>query len=377
MYRRFGLTLALTHECNMRCTYCYAGRRRPGVMGERVGRKAIDRAFASLEPGGVVELGFFGGEPALEAALALRLVEHAHERAAERGARLALSMTTNGTVTGASAWALMVRPDMELAVSIDGAPGTHDRHRRFAGGGGGGGGDTSARVAETVRRLVDIGLRVRAVMVVRPDTLPGLASNIRYLRGLGLEGVDPALDLWAEWTRADVRALEQAVEAAAAAWLEGLPDFGVGWFNAKAARFSFLAAEGDSRRAPEDCGECGSQCRFGAGEIAVAPSGRLYPCERLIGEDDRGAACALPGHALAGEDFLIYSAPAPERAPASRGCAACTAREFCDTTCRCSNLVRTGDAARPDGLLCALNRACLREVAKVIRPPLREHASAS
>ncbi|MHC5053207.1 MAG: radical SAM protein [Planctomycetota bacterium] len=368
-YRRFGLTLALTHDCNMRCTYCYAGRKRPGVIAERVGRKAIDRALASVEPGGVLEIGFFGGEPALEAALALRLVEHARSRAAERGARLSLSMTTNGTITSASAWALMIRPDMELAVSVDGAPGTHDRHRRFAAGGGGG---TSARVTETVRRLVEAGRRVRAVMVVRPDTLRGLASNIRYLRGLGLEGVDPALDLWAAWTRADVRALGAAVEGAASAWLEGLPGFSVGWFDAKAAHLSGLV---------EGCGECNPRCRFGAGELAVAPSGRLYPCERLIGEDageDVPAVTgALPGHALEGDDFLDVPAPAAARAPASPECAACTARAFCDTTCRCSNLVRTGDAARPDGLLCALNRACLREVAKVIRPPLHKCASAS
>jgi radical SAM protein with 4Fe4S-binding SPASM domain len=109
----------------------------------------------------------------------------------------------------------------------------------------------------------------------------------------------------------------------------------------------------------------------------VAPSGRLYPCERLIGEDDPAYAHALPGHALAGEDFLMDSVPAPNVAPASPECGACTARELCDTTCRCSNLVRTGDAARPDGLLCALNRACLREVARVIRPAPLECATAS
>jgi len=372
-HRRFGLTLSLTHDCNMRCIYCYAGRKRPGVMSERVGRKAIDRALASVAGHGELMLGFFGGEPALEAPLALRLIEYAHDRSAERDVALALSMTTNGTVTSAAAWALMVRHDMELAVSIDGTPEIHDRHRRFAGGGG-----TSARVIETVRRLVEARRRVRAVMVVRPDTITELAPNIRYLQGLGLEGVAPALDLWARWTRADVAALDRSIAEAAAAWLEGLPGFGVGWFDAKVARLSRLANGAGPGRG--ECGDCEDRCRFGSGEIAVAPSGRLFACERLIGEDsgcdDPAAARALPGHALSGADFLTGFAPGPDPAPASPECAACTVRAFCDTTCRCSNLVRTGDASRPDGLLCALNKACLREVARVIRPAPLERASA-
>ncbi len=61
MYPRFGLVLCVTHGCNMRCRYCYAGTKRAEVMPEGFGRKAIDRAVASIEPGGTLDLGFFGG----------------------------------------------------------------------------------------------------------------------------------------------------------------------------------------------------------------------------------------------------------------------------------------------------------------------------
>lgn len=150
MYPRYGLVLMVTHACNLRCTYCYTGKKTARTMPTAVGRKAIDRAAASLAPGGTLELGFFGGEPLLEAALITELIDYAAGLMA--GSTLKINLTTNGTVTTPDAWALMMRPDLELAVSCDGLPEIHDRHRRTAGGAG-----SSERVLTTLRRLIDAG----------------------------------------------------------------------------------------------------------------------------------------------------------------------------------------------------------------------------
>ena len=77
MYNRYSLTLMLTHDCNLRCSYCYMGAKSGRVMPESLGRKAIDRAIASLEDKGELELGFFGGEPLLEPALLGSLIKYA------------------------------------------------------------------------------------------------------------------------------------------------------------------------------------------------------------------------------------------------------------------------------------------------------------
>ena len=69
MYDQFGLVLVVNHACNLRCRYCYTGEKYHRSMTESLGRKAIDRALASISPGGVLELGFFGGEPLVEAPL--------------------------------------------------------------------------------------------------------------------------------------------------------------------------------------------------------------------------------------------------------------------------------------------------------------------
>ena len=350
MYPRFGLTLMVTHACNMRCTYCYVGTKYPRSMPPEIGMCAIDRALASLEPGGTRELGFFGGEPTLEAALVLGLMDYAESRTIATGKRVTFGMTTNATVAGGESWALMTYARMELSVSFDGLPDIHDRHRRFADGR-----STSATVLDTIRRLLEAAKEFRVVAVVRPDGVEQLAQGIEFLRSLGVRHVDLTLDLWATWKPEDAFKLVQVVGEAAQVWRDGLPECSVNWFDEKAALLAGVPANHTAR------------CGFGDGAIAVAPSGNLYPCERLIGEDAESNPMRLPGHALAGNDFVrLHAAPARF----TEACSICPAASLCNTTCRCSNYVRTSNPATPDRFLCLFNQACLHETAKLLGKPL-------
>ena len=137
-----------------------------------------------------------------------------------------------------------------------------------------------------------------------------------------------------------------------------MPEHALNWFDEKAAELSGLPATG-------------ARCGFGDGELAVAPSGNLYPCERLIGADSPNHPLRLPGHALDGQpDFTPHAAAPGKQAVACRSCAVAG---MCNAHCRCANFVRTGDLRRPDGLLCLLNQACLEEVAARLRPATPDH----
>ena len=346
VYSRFGLTLMVNHACNLRCAYCYTGAKFSRPMPDAVARRAIDRAVASVAPGGALELGFFGGEPLLEAPRMSEWLGHARDRADEAGIALSAGVTTNGALDTPSAWAFLAEPDLHVAVSHDGLPSIHDRHRRFADGR-----PSAALVEGTIRRLVALGRDFDVIVVVRPDTVASLSDGIAHLRGLGVRHIVPSLDLWTRWTAEDAANLENAVVRCARLWREGLPDFGISWFDEKAARIC---------GAPLETARCG----FGDGEIAVAPSGRLYPCERLIGDDADANPMRLPGHALEGADFTpAHAFPGRSADP----CSACAIASMCGTTCRCSNYVRTGDVRTPDRLLCLLDQACARETARSVR----------
>ncbi len=337
MYPTFTLVLMVNHACNLRCSYCYTGAKFSRAMPVRVAWAAVDRALASLRPQGRLDLGFFGGEPLLEAALVSSTVSYAEDRTAERGLRLACSLTTNGSCADPAAWAVMTHPLVDLSVSHDGLPAVHDRHRVARDGGA-----TSAAVERTLRRLVDAGRDFNVVMVVRPETAARLPEGIAYLRDLGVRRIEPSLDLWTPWPPEAIGALESSISRCAEVWRDGLPGFALNWFDEALARLAGVPVDADAR------------CGFGVGQIAVAPSGRLYPCERLIGEDQPGHPMSLPGTALEGDDFHSTSPVRP-----------------CGGSCPCSNYVRTGHPERPDELIRALDRACLRETARVVGQPLQ------
>jgi hypothetical protein len=83
----------------------------------------------------------------------------------------------------------------------------------------------------------------------------------------------------------------------------------------------------------------------------------------VIGADLPGNAVQLPGDIDAAPDFLDLTTHA-ERSPAE--CKSCALQTICSTTCRCSNHIRTGDATRPDRLLCVWDQTCVREAARVL-----------
>ena len=348
--QRFSLTLMVNHACNLRCTYCYTGAKFSSPMNWTIGVVAIDRALRSLGPGGRLGLGFFGGEPLLEAGRILDWMEHARTQAMAGGTQVRFSMTTNGTLVPPQAWRVMTAPDLDLTVSCDGPPKTHDLHRRDAQGAG-----SAQRVEETLRRLVEAGIPFRINAVVRPDTLEQIPLGLIYLHEIGVRHIDLSLDLWTTWSAADGRRLEQAIDRMADLWRQWLPEFSLNWFDAKVAALARLPMS-----------EGFTPCGFGDGEVAVAPSGRLYPCERLIGEDRPDQPHRLPGHVLDGRDTLGTPPPAWERCST---CSSCRLADACDTYCRCSNFVRTGDVNRPDGLLCLLNKAIARSAGRVLGRP--------
>lgn len=315
-------------------------------MPRSIGERAIVAALNSINAGGKLEFGFFGGEPLLEAERIQDWMEFATREARSRGVTVSFDLTTNGTIDSPLVRKLLLREDMRVLVSCDGDPETHDNHRPFVNGSG-----SSGVVMNTIRSLAAAGKDFGVVTVVRLDNLDALPRSVAFLHQSGVQEINLSLDLWTRWTRTDLERLQAALNMCADYWREALPDLSINWFDDKLGAFADLAVT-----------ETTARCGFGSGEIAVAPSGNLYPCERLIGEDLADNPMKLFGHVSGVRDFLNFS-PAPERGHTA--CSDCALKTICGTSCRCSNYVRTGDVSKPDGLLCALDKICAQEVRRV------------
>lgn len=335
----------VTHACDLQCDYCYVGKKSNSGMSVEIGLIAIKRAVNSIEPGGCLELGFFGGEPLLLAERICALIDYASKLCRSSDIELKLQMTTNGTVAAGAAWKVLTMPEMQIHISHDGLPEVHDRHRHTSRGQG-----SSEQVLATIGRLLAVRKDIGVVMVVRPDSVESLSDGIRFLRSRGVRHFLPSLDLWTAWNADDAARLEAELSLAAEVWREGLPNSSIGWFDEKAGVLAGWEKELTAR------------CRFGDGELAVSPAGNFYPCERLIGEDLCENPMRLPGHVLDGADFQ----PMPAAGRDEELCGPCNLSGQCNTTCRCANYVRTGDIRRPDGLLCLLDRTCYRETARIL-----------
>ena len=67
-FTSLGATFHLTHDCNMRCTYCYTGEKFRKEMSYDTASKAVDYCLkeAASRKADLMEVVFFGGEPMIK-----------------------------------------------------------------------------------------------------------------------------------------------------------------------------------------------------------------------------------------------------------------------------------------------------------------------
>jgi uncharacterized protein len=156
-----------TYNCNLRCAYCFQDHMRTDPRFRHLLRtmtpQVVDRIFAAMPQieamHGVTgdgprhrSIGFFGGEPLLEASRPI--VQRILEKAREIGTA-SFSAVTNGT--DLHAYEDLLSPDgiAALQVTLDGPSGEHDRRRIYADGSG-----SYERIARNISMALDRGVRV-------------------------------------------------------------------------------------------------------------------------------------------------------------------------------------------------------------------------
>ncbi len=138
--RLHTITLQVTHQCNLRCSYCvYSGgylnrRHSDKAMSLETAIKGIDFLINNSSDSRRLNIGFYGGEPLLRFDFIKKCIEYAEEKA--EGKTLSFNITSNGTIVDDKKIEYFEAHDVNLMISLDGAKEVHDRNRRFANGGG-------------------------------------------------------------------------------------------------------------------------------------------------------------------------------------------------------------------------------------------------
>lgn len=313
------VALVLTRDCNLGCGYCYAGDKVKARMPADVADRALDMALdAAHVRGESLGIQLFGGEPLLEWDAVVRVATTARARASERGTRLALQLTTNGTLLDAERVNALGALGVHVALSLDGTERAQNASRPTRGGG-----PSYAAASAALDHLLAYGRPFDVITVVSPDTIADLAIGVRALLDRGVDRLTLNPSWSSPWADAELAILDaQFVEIAAlvVAWFRRGRAITVQPFDSAIVARATGAPLGLEAR-----GSLGAGCGAGASALAVAPSGRIYGCARAVGADDPTASI---GDLATGLD-------ADRVAARTSSCAG---------SCACANVEETGDA---------------------------------
>lgn len=106
-----------------------------------------------------------------------------------------------------------------------------------------------------------------------------------------------------------------------------------------------------------------NMCSMGKREMAIAPSGRIYPCDRMVHEDDDLTLCI--GHVDKGidvdkRDSLLKAARAGDDE-----CRSCEHRGRCMHWCGCVNTETTGHPGKVSPVVCWVQRCLIRAADRI------------
>ena len=135
-----AMCLHVTHDCNLRCKYCFAGQGVYGgekkLMSQKVALSAIDFLIEKSEGRRNLEMDFFGGEPLMNFDVIKKTVEYGRSLEKKHNKVFRFTTTTNGVLLNEEIADFLNREMNNVVLSLDGRRNVNDAMRPNAGGKG-------------------------------------------------------------------------------------------------------------------------------------------------------------------------------------------------------------------------------------------------
>ncbi len=268
------ITFIVTHDCNLRCKYCYITHKSDGKrMDFDVAKRFIDYILTSdsIKCSNAVILEFIGGEPLIEAELIDKICDYFKIKSFEEDHQWSwnyrISISTNGVNYSDEAVQDFIKKNpskMSIGMTIDGTKEKHDLQRVFIDGSGS---------FDVINQNIDLWkdqFTASTKVTFASDDLKYLKDSIVYLWNRGIHTVNSNVvfeDVWKE--NDDVIFEEQLLELADYILDKGLHDSGL--------KCSFFDDSIGYPYNEEDL----DKTHCGAGKmIALGTDGKIYPCLR-------------------------------------------------------------------------------------------------
>jgi uncharacterized protein len=274
------LVFHLINECNLGCTYCYAGGGHYGkpmkTMNQQTAEQALHFLMEASQNSSSVSVILFGGEPTLNWGLLKHTIEYGTELARQYGKTIDFSLTTNGTLLTERRIDFLARHRVGVSVSIDGDEAVQNQWRPFKNGSG-----SYEIVSENIRKLIERHrTRPIAARVTLTKHFPPIRETFFHLKNMGFHEVG-----FAPVTETDEafilnnqelhRLLDEFEELTQLFIEEAKEDRYLGFSNL----VNMLVELHKGMNKSYGCGA-------GLGFFAVSPNGELFLCHRFNEQQD-------------------------------------------------------------------------------------------
>lgn len=343
------ITLAITLKCNLACDYCYI-QKNGSTMALSTARKAVNFIFEIVGKSNKADINFFGGEPLLEFDLLKEITEMIQSDPSFDRERFAITVVSNGTIFSSEIEEFLIKKNVALCISCDGPGAVQDRYRHFPDGRG-----SSEIVEENLRKALAVFPLTPINAVYSPDNFRSLPQVVDFLAGLGGRNIFLSPNISAAWTEKDAQMLPEIYEAIGKRYIDYYSDGSPRYISLLDGKIAVILRGG--YRPLE-------RCRMGKGEFAFGPSGRIYPCERLIGADEGGEHCL--GNINEGA-AIARTCKEISGAASNVECQTCSLKDYCMNWCGCTNYHSTGSYNTVSAFMCASEKAAIGAAFNIIQ----------
>lgn len=359
-----AMCLHVSHDCNLRCRYCFAGQGSYGgenkVMSREVAKAAIDFLIEKSVGRRNLEVDFFGGEPLMNFEVVKETVTYARSLEEKYNKRFRFTTTTNGVLLDDEKAAFLNREMHNVVLSLDGRREINDAMRPNAGGKG----SYDAIVPRYQKFIAQRGDKDYYVRGTFTRENLDFTQDVLHMAELGFDQVsvepvvsDPKLPF--SITEEDVPRVCEEYDRLALEMLRRKKEGkGINFFH-----FMLDLDQGPCAiKRLRGCG-CGNEY------AAIDPDGNVFPCHQFVGKPEWKMGSVLTKE----YDTEQKARFARANVYSKDQCRSCWAKFYCSGGCNANNQEYEGDILKAHTLSCELEKKRL-ECAIMIKAALADAA---
>lgn len=259
-----SITLDLTEQCDLRCTYCFTSGKTTNRMSFETAKKAILWLFSKEVSGDEknIKITFWGGEPLLEFELIKQIVTFVRSIEEDYGKKVKFNMTTNGMNLTEEVIKYLMLHNIGYMISVDGF-GERNRYRKTING------DNSfEQVLEKLKLSKSLYPMTNIRLTLTPENAFYMYEDILKFRevvGIDRFHFSPAYEM--NWTEQDYKNVEYTLYRLAEEVIRS-------YKSGKRFRIKPF-----SYRPTKNAG--GYPCGAGHTYLSISTEGAIYPCHRF------------------------------------------------------------------------------------------------